>query len=108
MFDRDTAHIQDVQAFVERTYVENAESPTTPHVVVGGIPIGEGPLSSFMDACEEHCTSVADDPTLRPPVWKEDLINVRNSWLRKTRKVTDRYSDDNYDKKGTVLTCSDI
>ena len=108
MFDRSTAHIQDVQAFVERTYVENAESPTNPHVVVGGIPIGEGPLSSFMDACEEHCTSVADDPTLRHPVWKEDLINVRNSWLRKTRKVTDRYSDDNYDKKGTVLTCSDI
>jgi len=108
MFDRSTAHITDVQSFVERTYVANAESPTNPRVVVRGIPIGEGPLSSFMDECNKHCTSVADDPALRPPVWKEDLVNVRNSWLREKRKVTDFYSDDNYDKKGTVLTCSDI
>eukprot|EP00956_Cyclotella_meneghiniana_P029926 scaffold74123_cov36-Cyclotella_meneghiniana.AAC.1 len=102
MFDRSTAHITDVQSFVERTYVANAESPTNPRVVVGGIPIGEGPLSSFMDECNKHCTSVADDPALRPPVWKEDLVNVRNSWLREKRKVTDFYSDDNYDKKGRL------
>eukprot|EP00956_Cyclotella_meneghiniana_P036426 scaffold125722_cov23-Cyclotella_meneghiniana.AAC.2 len=108
MIEHSTAHILDVQSFVEKTYLLNAESPTSPRVVEGGIPIGEGPLSSFMDACNDHCTSVADDPTLRPPVWKEDLVNVRNSWLRSIRKVTDRYSDDNYDKKGTVLPCSDI
>ena len=107
-YDRSTAHITDVQSFVERTYVANAESPKNPRVVVGGIPIGEGPLSSVMDECNKHCTSVADDPALRPPVWEENLVNVRNSWLRENRKVTDFYSDDNYDKKGTVLTCSDI
>eukprot|EP00956_Cyclotella_meneghiniana_P013742 scaffold20111_cov46-Cyclotella_meneghiniana.AAC.4 len=56
-----------------------------------------------MDECNKHCTSVADDPARRPPAWKEDLVNVRNSWLREKRKVTDFYSDDNYDKKGTVL-----
>ena len=108
MYDRNTGHITDVQSFVETTYVANAESPTNPRVVVGGIPIGEGPLSSFMDECNKHCTSVADDPALRPPVSKLDLVNVRNSWLREKRKVTDFYSDDNYDKKGTVPTCSDI
>eukprot|EP00956_Cyclotella_meneghiniana_P024605 scaffold49670_cov71-Cyclotella_meneghiniana.AAC.1 len=48
MFDRSTAHITDVQSFVERTYVANAQSPTNPHVVVGGIPIGEGPLSTVV------------------------------------------------------------
>eukprot|EP00956_Cyclotella_meneghiniana_P004109 scaffold5006_cov20-Cyclotella_meneghiniana.AAC.1 len=103
MIDHSIAHILDVQSFVERTYLANAESPTTtPRLVEGGIPIGEGPLLQFMDECNKHCISVADDPTLRPPVWKEDLVNVRSSWLRQTRKVTDRFSDDNYDKKGRL------
>ena len=91
-----------ITSFIKTAFV--LKSQRNGDMVVRKVPLegstGEPGSSRLLYNVEQYCSTVAEDPTIRPFYSDIDLVNVRSRKLRENPPFTDRFSHESYNSKG--------